>query len=48
MKTFDDQECDLLLEFITEYFEEFDNYAASNGFERDLVVQIVQNLKDYE
>ncbi|SUA36335.1 MULTISPECIES: hypothetical protein [Neisseria] len=48
MKTFDAQESDLLLEFLTEYFEEFDRFAADNGFEKDLVMQIIDNLKDYD
>lgn len=47
MKTFDAQESDLLLEFLTEYFEE-DRFAADNGFEKDLVMQIIDNLKDYD
>ena len=37
MKQIENGLADLLLEFVTEYFEEFEKYAAANGFDDDAV-----------
>ena len=37
---FDNQESDLIHEFLTEYWEEFEKFAGNNGFDDDLLKQI--------
>lgn len=50
---FDNQESDdLIQEFLTEYWEEFEKFAGNNGFDDDLLKQISMELdgrrKHYE
>ena len=49
---FDNQESDLIHEFLTEYWEEFEKFAGNNGFDDDLLKQISMELdgrrKHYE
>lgn len=42
---FDNQESDLINEFLTEYWEEFEKFAANNGFDDDLLKQISMELE---
>ena len=37
---FNNDESDLLNEFLTEYWEELENFAADNGFDDKLLTQI--------
>lgn len=48
MKQIENGLADLLLEFITEYFEEFDKYASANGFDDKAVMDAVEALKGKE
>lgn len=48
MKQIENGLADLLLEFVTEYFEEFEKYAAANGFDDDAVADAVEALKGEE
>ena len=48
MKQIENDAACLLLEFVTEYFEEFDNYAAANGFDDRVVMDAVKALKGTE
>ena len=41
---FDNQESDLIHEFLTEYWEEFEKFAGNNGFDDDLLKQISMEL----
>ncbi|OFM20199.1 hypothetical protein HMPREF2711_09835 [Neisseria sp. HMSC070A01] len=42
---FDNQESDLIQEFLTEYWEEFEKFAGNNGFDDDLLKQISMELE---
>ena len=42
---FDNQESDLINEFLTEYWEEFEKFAANKGFDDDLLKQISMELE---
>lgn len=42
---FDNQESDLINEFLMEYWEEFEKFAANNGFDDDLLKQISMELE---
>ena len=42
---FDNQESDLINEFLTEYWEEFEKFAANNRFDDDLLKQISMELE---
>lgn len=42
---FDNQESDLIHEFLTEYWEEFEKFAGNNGFDDDLLKQISMELE---
>lgn len=44
MKKLEDGLAELLLEFVTEYFEEFEKYAAANGFDERMVMDSVNAL----
>ncbi|SAY50921.1 hypothetical protein [Neisseria weaveri] len=48
MKKIEDGLADLLLEFVTEYFVEFERYAAVNGFDDEMVMDAVNALKGEE
>ncbi|OHP51506.1 hypothetical protein HMPREF2661_03395 [Neisseria sp. HMSC061B04] len=44
---FDNQESDLIQEFLTEYWEEFEKFAGNNGFDDDLLKQISMELEGH-